>query len=159
MADTPIPRLIADEVTTGIHFLDHLRHSILAKLDGLDDSDLRRQLVDSDTTLLGLIQHLTMAECFWFEIVLNGAGTELPDGSMIVDDNISASSVTDAYRAQTARNNQIVATRDPDDLPATTLDGDPASVRWILHHMIEETARHAGHADIVRELIDGRTGR
>lgn len=148
------------ELATQVRFLDYLRDSVVAKVEGLDEDVARRRLVDSETTLLGLLQHLTMAECYWFELVWSGSEVELPTGSMIVAGDRSIADVVTAYRRQTDRSNEAVEGADPGATGRSgTHRGERATLRWILTHMVEETARHAGHADILREQIDGATGR
>ena len=160
MADIRIAPFADDEVASQVRFLDYLRASVVRKVDGPDEEALRRRFVASETTLLGLVQHLTLAESFWFESVWLGAAVELPTGSMIVPDNVSTAQVISTYEARTARSNAAVAGGDPEaNAAGDSGRGDSVTLRWILAHMVEETARHAGHADILRELIDGDTGR
>ncbi|MBJ7610042.1 MAG: DinB family protein [Candidatus Dormibacteraeota bacterium] len=153
----------ADERETLIAFLDKYRETVLVKLDGLDRDQLARRLLDSRTTLLGLVRHLTIVEQWWFAAVIAGGPApeedpDDPDAEWLISDSDSPEQIVAAYRAAYSRSNQIARA-------AGSLDGrvpgphrPDKSVRWILMHMLEETARHAGHADIVRELIDGRTG-
>lgn len=149
-----------DELGTQIRFLDYLRQSVAGKVEGLDEVEVRRRLVDSETNLLGLIQHLIMAECYWFDLVWSGSDVDLPTGSMIVADDRPTADVVADYRERTARSNQTIAGADPDaSARGETHRGESVTLRWILTHMVEETARHAGHADILREQVDGATGR
>ncbi len=155
------PGLNADEPTTLLTFLDYLRESVLAKLDGVPEPAVRTAAVPSGTSLLGLVKHLTAVEFNWFLWSYAGAeGDPWPDdGEPAADD--TAPGVAAAYRAAARRADQVVlACPDLDRPGARSLrETAPPSMRWILVHMIEETARHAGHADILRELTDGTTGR
>jgi uncharacterized damage-inducible protein DinB len=143
-------------------FLDYLRDRMIAKLDGLDDEQARRSLVPSGTSLLGLVKHLAVVELGWFVWSFLGEDFDVgPSGdNLSPDDNIA--SVVEMYRSAFARSQQIAA--DAPDLDRRAVRSrrpghETQSMRWILVHMIEETARHAGHADIIREQIDGTIGR
>lgn len=159
MADRRTPFVNTGERETLVAYLDYLREAIVVKADGLSEADARRALVPSGTSVLGLVKHLTMVEVSWFQWSFAGLDVRVPAGELADDDSVD--SLITEYRAATASNNEIVAgERDLSVLcarkPPTT---DPMSLRWVLVHMIEETARHAGHADILREQLDGETGR
>jgi hypothetical protein len=133
------------------------RTSIVGKLDGLTDAEARRELVGSGTTLLWLVKHLTMAEVLWIGRRFAGGVLEVPDDRITDDDTIE--SVVAAYRAAWQEVDAI-ADGAPLDQPCRDMGDRPmVDLRWVLMHLLEETARHAGHADILRELIDGTTGR
>ena len=159
--DTRVAHDLGGEVEMMIMFLDYLRESILSKLDGLDEEAARLALVGSGTNLLGLIQHLTMAEAKWFGEVFAGSDDPLPTRSMQVDRLTTVTGVVGDYQRTTARSNEHVAWAGGDaTTPAARQGWDhPVNLRWVLLHMIEETARHAGHADVLREQLDGRVGR
>jgi len=149
------------ELQTALAFLSFARSCVLKKLDGLDDEQLRRRLVVSDTTLLGLVQHLTDGERYWFVHKLAGDPRWADvDFDMLVAPDRTSEEVVAAYRAAIAESDaRIAAAGDPDSLTAVAVGDGPRSLRWVLAHMTGETVRHAGHADILRELIDGTTGR
>jgi len=156
--DRNSPAVVSGEKETLVAFLGYLRTSVDAKLDGLSEEDARRQLVPSGTTLLGLAKHLAFVEVYWAqrrfagaEVVLHGDGFEL-------EDHDTLQSVRHEYAEAGARTDEIVA--DCPDLERTLARGRHGlTLRWMLVHLLEETARHAGHVDILRELVDGRTGR
>lgn len=150
-----------DEKTTLLTFLDYLRESVLAKAAGVPEPAVRTAGVPSGTSLLQLLKHLTATELNWFVWAYTGAGGEPWDDEGVVSADDTASDVAAAYRAAIARANKVVlACTDLDRPGARSLrETPPPSMRWVLVHMIEETARHAGHADILREQIDGSTGR
>jgi len=159
MPDRRTPFVNTDERATLVAFLDYLREAVVAKASGISEEDARRALVPSGTSVLGLVKHLTMVEVSWFQWSFAGDDVHVPADRIKESDTVA--SAIAAYRGAAARNNEIVARAD--DLsarcarkPPTT---DPMSLRWILVHMVEETARHAGHADILREQIDGEVGR
>ncbi|HEY9328824.1 MAG TPA: DinB family protein [Streptomyces sp.] len=155
------PGLNADEKTTLLTFLDYLRESVLAKAAGVSEPAVRTAGVPSGTSLLRLIKHLTATELNWFVWAYDGADGEPWNDEGVVSADDTASDLADAYRAAIVRANEVVlACTDLDRPGARSLrETPPPSMRWVLVHMIEETARHAGHADILREQIDGSTGR
>ncbi|GAB2850137.1 DinB family protein [Lentzea nigeriaca] len=165
MAETqrePVPRVDTGELDVAHAFLKFQRHCVLKKAEGLTEDQLRKPLVASGTSLLGLIQHLTEAERFWFDHHVGGADwSEEDELDMAVPEERSAGEVIEAYRAATADSDRAIeAAGDPEALMAIpTPDGVRHTLRWTLAHMTTETARHAGHADILREQIDGVTGR
>lgn len=157
----PVPRVDTGELDVVHAFLKFQRHCVLKKAEGLGDEQLRRPVLPSGTSILGLIQHLTGAERYWFEHTLGGGEEPADDAlSMTVPRDRSPDAVIEDYRAAiVAGDKAIEAAGHPEALSAIPVGGAPASVRWILQHMTTETARHAGHADIIREQIDGATGR
>ena len=146
-----------------ISFLDLYRRTILVKVGGLTEEQLRRRLVPSPTTLLGIVKHLGYVERSWFRIRFNVEDLPVPwteqdpDADFRVEPDETAESVVAFYREQIACARAIVATAQLDDRVKGKAK-QPYTLRWILVHMIEETARHAGHADILREQTDGATG-
>jgi uncharacterized damage-inducible protein DinB len=157
----PVPRVDTGELDVAHAFLDFQRRCVLKKTEGLTEDQLRRPMVASGTSLLGLVQHLTEAERLWFDHHLGGADwSEEDELDMAVPANLTAGEVIEGYRAAIeASDRAIAAAGDPEALMAIPIDGMRKSLRWILAHMTTETARHAGHADIIRERIDGVTGR
>jgi uncharacterized damage-inducible protein DinB len=163
MAETqrqPVPRNDDGEIDTALAFLDFARHCVIKKTDGLTDDQLRRVMVSSGTSLLGLVQHLADAERYWVGYHVGGRGVDHYDFSMAVAATRSAADVLLAYREAIAASDEILAgITDFDQLMAIPTDEKRHTVRWVLAHLTGETTRHAGHADILRELIDGTTGR
>lgn len=164
MAETQresVPRVDTGELDTALAFLSFARHCVLKKAEGLSDEQLRRVLVDSGTSILGLVQHLAEVERYWFGHHLVGADwDEAEEHGMTVPPDRTGADVLQAYR--TAIEDSDVAIRtvgDPDARFAIPVAGTRHTLRWVMAHMTSETARHAGHADILREQIDGTTGR
>ncbi len=157
----PVPRVDTGELDVARAFLAFQRHCVLKKAEGLTDEQLRRRAVGSGTSILGLVQHLAEAERGWFGHHLAGGGWREEAGrGMAVPLDRTAAEVLDEYRAAIADSDRaIAAAGDPEALLAVPVDGTRKSLRWLLGHMTTETARHAGHADIIREQIDGATGR
>ena len=151
-------------------FLTAQRQAVLAIVDGLDEDALRRTVLPSGWTPLGLIEHLGHAERFWFQRILTGQVSELPWPASSGDEDEDAPFTTEHpadavlafYRDQCARSDAALAAARLDGAPHSEIPSwmppDTHNVRTVLLHMIEETARHAGHLDAARELIDGRTG-
>jgi hypothetical protein len=104
-----------------------------------------------------LVKHLTYAETLWFVRRFAGEQVELPDDTVRDDDSLA--DAVAQYRATWSRVGAIVAAAPLEQRCHDTGPESPVTLRWVLAHMLEETARHAGHADILRELIDGQTGR
>jgi len=150
-------------------FLDAQRASVLAIVDGLDEVALRASVVPSGWTPLGLIEHLGFAERYWFQVVATGSAVDLPwpeepdeDEDAPFTTDRPAAVVFGFYRDQCDRANAMLASTPlsspPRGKPYGEIADEVSDLRWIVLHMIEETARHAGHLDIARELIDGQTG-
>jgi hypothetical protein len=137
--------------------LDRERAGVLKKLVGLSEADARRTTVDSGTNLAGLLQHLTFVESRWFRE--NVAGEKAKGvRSMTVDPTVSLNALRAGYKAACDESNDIIAS--VGDADATIVrNGKRLTLRFVMLAVIEETARHAGHADIIREQIDGKTGR
>jgi Protein of unknown function (DUF664) len=146
------------------HFLDAQRAAVLAIVDGLDDQGLRTPVLPSGWTPLGLIEHLGHAERHWFQQVATGSAAALPwpAEDAEADPPRSPAQVVAFYRDQCRRSNAVLASRPLSSPPAGQHDEEIADeitdLRWIALHMIEETARHAGHLDAARELLDGQVG-
>ena len=155
----PVPRHDAGERDTLTAFLAFQRHCLLKKCEGLSEEDLRRVLVPTGTNLLGLVQHATVGERYWFAHHVVGGPAEEWDFGMTVPGSVSADEVLQAFREAAAASDDIIASTGLEQLSAVPVDGTPKSLRWVLVHKTAELARHAGHADILRELIDGTTGR
>jgi hypothetical protein len=159
MPDRRTPFVNTSERDTLVDFLDYLRDSVVIKSSGLSHEDVRRAMVPSGTSLLGLAKHLTSVEVSWFQ--WSFAGLDVPIPSSTLEQPDTEVSVIAGYRAATERSNEIVgAETDLSKLCTRTGHAfEPLSLRWVLVHMVEETARHAGHADILREQLDGQIGR
>ncbi|MEV0523227.1 DinB family protein [Streptomyces sp. NPDC050439] len=138
-------------------FLDQLRNSVADKVAGVPEPQVRAAMVPSGTSLLGLLKHLACVERFYFlgQDADDWPATLRPTAQDTVDGLLAD------YRETAERANQVIDAcpdlREP--APRAPRRGAAPSMRWVLVHMIEETGRHAGHADILREQIDGSTGR
>jgi hypothetical protein len=164
--------VVSAETETLVRCLDQQRRSVLEIVDGLPEAALRRAVFPSGWTCLGLIHHLAVDdERYWFRGVAAGEPIGFPAGEdpeWLVGPQITAGQVLSLYRQEIARANAIIAVtpldalarrRDPRwDAWGWPEPGQTVDMRWVIVHMIQETARHAGHLDTARELLDGRTG-
>jgi len=143
--------------------LDRHRDAVLWKVEGLDDAELRRPMTPSGTNLLGMVKHLATVEYGWFCETFGRPSEALPfdeddpEADMRVNSEETTGDILAFYGRARAAADQVIDEVDLDQT-GTSWSGETVSMRWVLIHMIEETARHAGHADILRELIDGATG-
>jgi uncharacterized damage-inducible protein DinB len=162
------PAFDADERTQLVGWLDLQRALVPWKCEGLSDEDAHRPVLPASPlmTMAGLVSHMRWTEHCWFEVLfLDQLAADNPqfredveDADMRVDDVPLAELLAD-YERQCARSNEIVAAHSLDDVGRNSaFRSGGASLRWMLLHMLEETARHVGHADAIRELLDGSTG-
>ncbi len=156
-----VPLTPGTELETALMFLDFQREAMLIKCEGLDEEQLRRVLVPTGTNLLGLVQHMTVGERYWFAHHVAGElDDEVWDFTMEVPTDTGAEEVFERYRESIAYSNEIVRrVGDPEALTARPVHEQPLPLRWVLGHNLTEVTRHVGHADIIREQIDGVTGR
>jgi Protein of unknown function (DUF664) len=163
MADRKPPRLASGEAQTLRALLQYQRESLASKADGVDEERARWSPVGSGTSLLWLLRHMAAAEVTWVLHRFAGQDPVLPPAAEPPDDTLRAAA--DAYRQGWQRVDAVAFATTVgtgaglDELCRCPDPGPPVSLRWVLMHLLEETARHAGHADILRELIDGSTGR
>jgi len=144
--------------------LDRHRDVVLWKVQGLDDEQLRRPMTPSGTTLLGLVKHLAWVDSGWFCETFGREVETLPsiseddeDSDLRIAADETTQDILSYYARARAASDKVIDALEVDAL-GTAWFGDQVSMRWVLIHMVEETARHAGHVDILRELIDGATG-
>ena len=167
--DRKRPDLQAGELDMLNGWLEHHRAILVWKCEGLTDDQLRQRSVPPSTmSLLGLIRHMTDVERSWFQEVLLGEDVpplyetpDDPDGDFNGVDDADVAADFAAFEAECATSRQVVAGFPDLDVLSkerTERTGEQFSLRWILTHMIEEYARHNGHADLLRESIDGATG-
>jgi hypothetical protein len=163
VADQKPPRLAGGEAETLHALLQYQRESLLRKVAGLDEGAARWSPVGSGTSLLWLVSHMADAEVTWVLHRFAGqeaapADAEPPPGGTLDGGTLEAAA--GSYRQVWQRVDAVAFAGASLDEPCRRPDpGPPVSLRWVLMHLLEETARHAGHADILRELIDGGTGR
>jgi hypothetical protein len=157
----PVPRTDSGELETALAFLSFARHCVLKKADGLSEEQLRRVLVGSGTSILGLVRHLTVGERYWFgrDLMVPVAEEDFDFGMTVAADRPAGEVLADYQEAIADSDRAIRAVGEPSAVVARLADGERKTLRWVVAHMTSEVARHAGHADILREQIDGTTGR
>ncbi|MGY1826167.1 MULTISPECIES: DinB family protein [unclassified Blastococcus] len=156
-----------DERELLVGWLDLQRAVVHLKCDGLTDDDAHRALLPTSPlmSIAGLVSHLRWVEHCWFEVLFLGRSKEAnpqfgDDGSADWRvGGVPLARLLDEYARQCAASTEIVAAASLDELGRDEeYGGTTLSLRWILGHMVEEVARHVGHLDLLRELVDGRTG-
>jgi hypothetical protein len=157
----PVPFQAVPDEKTGLGlFLDEQRRAILGKLDDLTDDQARTRSTVSDFCLLTLVKHVAFVERRWMQLEV--ARRDVPglwpppdDRELRLEPGDDLTSVRRLYEDVIAENQATLAAVDDLDEPSSTTG---LNRRWVLLHLLEELARHAGHADVLREAIDGRTG-
>jgi hypothetical protein len=155
MTDAGPPHLVTDEFATLRALFDFQRESFVRKVSGVSDEDAARRLLPSETTLLWLVNHLAFVEKYWFLHCFAGQEFVAPDyergpiGVALERYALARQRADAMLYAETDLNAECVQVG----------QGEMVNLRWVLGHMLEEVARHAGHADIIRELLDGKAGR
>ncbi|MFJ9454343.1 DinB family protein [Kitasatospora sp. NPDC101447] len=161
------PPMAADEAATLTAFLDYHRHTLALKCEGLTDDQLRlRSVPPSNLSLLGLVRHMAEVEWYWFQCILRGEEVEGghycteadPDGDFDNVDTADVAADVATWRAEIEASRRAAAGLPLDTVGKRPRRGEEVTLRWILAHMVEEYARHNGHADLLRELVDGSTG-
>ena len=152
-----------DELSGLTMFLDEQRAAILRKTEGVSEADAVRRTTVSDFCLLTLVKHVAFVERRWFREAVAGLHEPKlwpptdPQEELRVDPGDTLASVRQLYEYVVAEARQITADAGDPDKPCDP-SAEGLNLRWVLLHLIEETARHAGHADIIREALDGAKG-
>ena len=165
----PYPSYTAGERDMLTSYLDYYRAVLIDKAGGLDADQLNTTIGPSPLTLGNLIHHMASVEHWWFNDAFAGNDPLEPWASAPWDEDrdweftfaaeLSPEVIMERYESAIRDSQRIEAAAESlDDLSVRTRNGEHWTLRWILVHMIEETARHAGHADLIRESIDGETG-
>ena len=161
------PAYVGDERELALAFLAFHRDTLHWKIDGLTKEQLLQPVPPSTMTLLGLVRHLAVVEDSWFNEIFLGEGLSEPWASVDWDADrdwewhsaadYSVQESIALWETAVARSNAVIAAHGFDERSAKGTDRP--SLRWIVLHMIEEYSRHNGHADLLREAVDGQTGR
>jgi uncharacterized damage-inducible protein DinB len=161
------PPFVADERTQLVGWLELQRAIIHLKCEGLAEADAHRSVLPASPlmTVAGVVSHLRWVEHLWFEVLFLGGPAAGPqfdedreDADMMVAGRPLAQLLGE-YARQCATSDEIIAGHSLDEAGRhPDFDSAAATLRWMLIHMVEETARHAGHLDAIRELLDGRKG-
>ena len=153
--DFDFPRDHADERELLLEWLGFLRGAVLRNIAGLSDEEAHRRPEGRLLPLAGIVNHLIGVEGRWIDGGMLGGPIVRKEEEFFPGPELSVAEVTRAYRERAQKSDEIVRTF---PLDAPNRRRDATTLRWTLLHLINETARHAGHADSVRELIDGATG-
>jgi uncharacterized damage-inducible protein DinB len=161
------PPFVADERTQLVGWLNLQRALVPWKCEGLSDADAHRSVLPASPlmTMAGVVSHLRWVENVWFEVLFLGGPAEgpqfvedPPDADMRVE-GIPLAQLLDEYAQQCEVSNEILAAHSLDDVGRhPDFKSATATLRWMVIHMVEETARHVGHMDAIREIIDGNKG-
>jgi len=158
VSDRKPPRLEGSEREVLHELWQFQRESLVRKIAGVSEAAARQAIVDSGTSLLWLLKHMERAEALWILRRFGGLDVELPDDTVTPADSVAQACAS--YQASWSRIDSVIDdARSLDESCQDVGNESPVNLRWVLMHLLEETARHAGHADILRELIDGQTGR
>lgn len=155
-ADPEVPSGTSDERELFLHWLGFLREAVIRKLKGLTEEQARWTPDGSLIPLLGIVNHLTHVEWRWIDGGMCGQEVSRSEEEFTPGPELTTAAAIDAYRDRAAATDTVVGS-----LPSMTEPcgfGENTDLRWVLLHLINETARHAGHADATRELLDGTTG-
>jgi hypothetical protein len=162
--DPEVAPYAGDERAVVSWLLDYHRHVLVRKVEGITDEEARMTIAPSDLTLLGLVRHLAYVEQYWFAEVFLGlnetAHWDDPDDRDRDFHPLPDDSLADALRllhAEIDRARRIATTTSFDACAVGQREGQPVSLRWIMVHLVEEYARHCGHADFLRQAIDSAT--
>jgi uncharacterized damage-inducible protein DinB len=150
-----VPAGTPDEVELLLRWLEYLRGAVLRKVEGVSDSDARWTPDGRLICLLGIINHLTQVEWRWIDGSMRGLTVSRSEEEFAPGDELTVDAAVAAYRQRAADTDAAVRS-----MPLTQASAwdESKDLRWVLLHLINETARHAGHADATREMLDGTTG-
>lgn len=150
------PRGNPDERELLLGWLTYLRGAVLRKIDGLTDEQARWRPTSALVSLGGIVNHLTHVEWRWIDGAMHGEAVHRDEEAEFAPADLGVAGAVAAYRRRAAATDATVRAMPSLSQPSTYADG--TDLRWVLLHLINETARHAGHADATRELLDGTTG-
>ena len=150
----------ADEMAMARRWLTHLRESAIFKLEDLDDDQLRWTPVAGANSLGQIVMHLGYFERLWVRAIFAGEAMDMSwrQEMFVVPQGWSTDDLVAFYRGETAAADAVLEVAESFDLRSKG-EMRPTTLRWVVTHMVEEIARHLGHMDITRQLLDGRTGR
>jgi uncharacterized damage-inducible protein DinB len=153
--DAAFPVGNPDERELLLSWLTWLRGSVIRKMDGVSDGDARWRPGDALISLLGIVNHLTHVEWRWIDGAMRGMETTRLEVEFQPGSELTVATAVAAYQSRAAATDEYVRST---PLTQPTRNGDGTDLRWVVLHLINESARHAGHADATRELLDGVVG-
>jgi uncharacterized damage-inducible protein DinB len=147
-----------DETELLLQWLGYLRRAVIRNLDGVDDEQSRWTPAGRLISLLGIVNHLTRVEWRWIDGGFGGVAVSRTEAELTPGAELTVDAALDSYRARAAATDAAIRSMALDHVsdPAGWAEGH--ELRWVVLHLINETARHCGHADATRELLDGATG-
>jgi uncharacterized damage-inducible protein DinB len=149
------PRGHVDERDLYLDWLRFLRNAVIRKLEGLSEEDARWTPDGKLISMIGIANHLTRVEWRWIDGQMLGAAVERSESEFHPPASVTVADVVQGYRQRAIATDAVVRST---PLSTPSRAGEGTDLRWVLVHLINETARHAGHADATRELLDGLTG-
>ncbi|MDQ6725017.1 MAG: DinB family protein [Actinomycetota bacterium] len=152
------PDPVQDEGELFVRWLDFLRRSLISKLDGLGEEQARWHPDGKLLSVLGVVNHLTCVEWRWIDGAFIGLETSRSEEEFRPAPTIAVDDILTAYRVRGAETTRVIRGAALLTKPCVHPMAKGRDLRWVLLHLVEETARHAGHADATRELLDGATG-
>lgn len=152
---TDFPKGDPDERELLLSWLDYLRGAVVRKVEGVGEEDAHRRPEGRLLPLLGVVNHLTRVEWRWIDGGFREARVDRSEAEFFPGPELTVADAVARYRERARTTNAVVRSL-PLDAPCSREEG--ADLRWVLLHLVNETARHAGHADATRELLDGTTG-
>jgi len=157
-ADIGFPRGNPDERELLLEWLGYLRGAVLRKIEGLDDEQASWRPNGSLISLIGIVNHLTRVEWRWIDGGMRGEEVTRTEAEFEPGPELTVKAAVAAYRDRARATDAAVRSMPSLTEPCLGWGGEGKDLRWVLLHLINETARHAGHADATRELLDGTTG-
>ena len=154
--EAELPRGTDDETELVLGWLGFLRGAVLRKVAGLDDESARWTPEGRLIPLIGIVNHLTRVEWRWIDGAMLGHDVDRSEEEFRPGPELTLEAAVRAYRERAVATDEAV--RRIGDLRTPCSEGQDTDLRWVLLHLVNETARHAGHADATRELLDGTTG-
>jgi uncharacterized damage-inducible protein DinB len=158
VADDGFPPGDPDEKELLLQWLGYLRRAVIRNLDGLDDAQSRWTPEGRLISLLGIVNHLTQVEHRWIDGGFGGAEVSRTQAEFAPGAELGLAAALDSYRVRADATDAAIRSRTLDQASAPAGWAQGRELRWVVLHLINETARHAGHADATRELLDGCTG-
>jgi uncharacterized damage-inducible protein DinB len=155
-SDPSFPRGTPDEAELFLRWLRFLRGAVIRKVDGLSEAEARWTPDGALISLIGIVNHLTHVEWRWIDGAMLGEETSRSESEFTPGAELTLEAAISAYRERGAATDAAVWSIA--SLSEPTRLGDATDLRWVLLHLINETARHAGHADATRQLLDGAAG-
>ena len=155
LEEAPFPVGADDEVELFLQWLRYLRGAVVRKVAGLSEADARWTPEGRLIPLIGIVHHLTQVEWRWIDGSMGGQDVSRTEAEFRPGPELTVEQALAAYRDRAAATEAAVRPMTPSQHSKRDPDKD---LRWVLIHLVNETARHAGHADAVRELLDGTTG-